>query len=246
MPPTCCKPSLACARRPGPEHHHSRRQPNQVPANSRRARCLPAGQRDQGGPGHRGAERKMKKVKGRMKNLISRALRAAVFSLQPSAFSLNNMLPHTQARKKRNSSKVNLLISFTVHALIVAGGALFRCARRIAGQTNSENFGGDGQGKTAREAQVARKTQGPPKEQPKIVAAPKVEPSKEAPPGGIPAHGRTAGGRTAVLCLRRRQDGGNQFRSRPVVQRIARIRLPFQDGTVPRTCTTTTTWRRCG
>ena len=29
------------------------------------------------------------------------------------------MLPHTQARKKRNSSKVNLLISFSFHAVLV-------------------------------------------------------------------------------------------------------------------------------
>ena len=42
----------------------------------------------------------------------------------------NNMLPHTQPRKKRNSSKVNLLISFTFHAMIVLVAALFRRARR--------------------------------------------------------------------------------------------------------------------
>jgi len=38
------------------------------------------------------------------------------------------MVPHTQARKKRNSSKVNLTISIVFHALLVAG--LFYLAAR--------------------------------------------------------------------------------------------------------------------
>ncbi len=43
------------------------------------------------------------------------------------------MLPHTQARKKRNSSKVNLLISFTFHALIVAVGLYFAARGGLLG-----------------------------------------------------------------------------------------------------------------
>ena len=44
------------------------------------------------------------------------------------------MLPHTQARKKRNSSKVNFLISFTFHAAL-ALVVLYFAARR-AGWAN--------------------------------------------------------------------------------------------------------------
>ena len=44
------------------------------------------------------------------------------------------MLPHTQARKKRNSSKVNLLISFTFHAVLVFGLFYFAARSGILGK----------------------------------------------------------------------------------------------------------------
>ena len=93
------------------------------------------------------------------------------------------MLPQTQARKKRNSSKVNLLISFTFHALIVVvalyfaarGGLLGKQIQKISVQMIKE--------KPPEKPKVVDKPKAePPKEAPKIVAAPKVEPPKEAPP----------------------------------------------------------------
>jgi TonB family protein len=93
------------------------------------------------------------------------------------------MLPQTQARKKRNSSKVNLLISFTFHALIVVvalyfaarGGLLGKQIQKISVQMIKE--------KPPEKPKVVEKPKAePPKEAPKIVAAPKVEPPKETPP----------------------------------------------------------------
>ncbi len=44
------------------------------------------------------------------------------------------MLPHTQARKKRNSSKVNLLISFTFHAALVLTLLYFAARQGLLGK----------------------------------------------------------------------------------------------------------------
>ena len=44
------------------------------------------------------------------------------------------MVPQTQPRKKRNSSKVNLLISFTFHALIVLVGFYFAARGGLLGK----------------------------------------------------------------------------------------------------------------
>ena len=44
------------------------------------------------------------------------------------------MLPHTQPRKKRNSSKVNLMISFTFHALIILVGLYFAARGGLLGK----------------------------------------------------------------------------------------------------------------
>jgi TonB family protein len=93
------------------------------------------------------------------------------------------MLPQTQARQKRNSSKVNLLISFTFHALIVVvalyfaarGGLLGKQIQKISVEMIKE--------KPPEKPKVTDKPKvEPPKEAPKLAAAPKVEPPKEAPP----------------------------------------------------------------
>jgi len=93
------------------------------------------------------------------------------------------MLPHTQPRKKRNSSKVNLFISFTFHALIILvalyfaarGGLLGKQIQKISVEMVKE--------KPPEKPKVEKPKVEPPKvEQPKLAAAPKVEPPKEAPP----------------------------------------------------------------
>ena len=91
------------------------------------------------------------------------------------------MLPHTQARKKRNSSRVNLLISFTVHALIVLAALYFAARGGLLGKQIQKISVEMVKEKQPEKPKSLEKPK-PPKEQPKIVAAPKEAPSKEAPP----------------------------------------------------------------
>ena len=94
------------------------------------------------------------------------------------------MLPQTQPRKKRNSSKVNLLISFVFHALIVLtalyfaarGGLLGRQIQKISVEMIKEK-------PPEKPKEPEKPKVEPPKiEQPKVAATPKAEPPKEAPP----------------------------------------------------------------
>ena len=94
------------------------------------------------------------------------------------------MLPQTQPRKKRNSSKVNLLISFVFHALIVLtalyfaarGGLLGRQIQKISVEMIKEK-------PPEKPKEPEKPKVEPPKvEQPKIVASPKAEPPKETLP----------------------------------------------------------------
>ena len=93
------------------------------------------------------------------------------------------MLPHTQPRQKRNSSKVNLLISFTFHALLVVvalyfaarGGLLGKQIQKISVEIVKEK-------QPPKPKPEKPKVEPPKVEQPKMVEAPKVEPPKEAPP----------------------------------------------------------------
>jgi outer membrane biosynthesis protein TonB len=101
------------------------------------------------------------------------------------------MTPHTQARKKRNSSKVNLFISFTFHAILVA--ALFYFAAR-------QGYLGKQLQKISVEMVKEKKPEQPkPPEKPKEVEPPKVaetpkpveapkpmEAKAEAPPSTAP------------------------------------------------------------
>jgi hypothetical protein len=98
------------------------------------------------------------------------------------------MLPHTQARKKRNSSKVNFLISFTFHATL-AVVVLYFAARQ----------GWLGKPLQTLSVELVKKEKPPekPKEQPKVeppkvvetpkpVEAPKPVETAKAPPSIAP------------------------------------------------------------
>jgi TonB family protein len=76
------------------------------------------------------------------------------------------MLPQSQPRKQRNSSKVNLMISFAVHALLVAG-LLYLAARNGL------------LGKQLKKITVTMEKEKPPVKPPE---PPKVEPPKPEPP----------------------------------------------------------------
>src|SRR5882724_10979487 len=102
------------------------------------------------------------------------------------------MLPQTQARKPRNSSKVNLIISVAFHAIIALtllyfaarGGLLGKQIRKIAVEMVKEK-------PPEKKPEPEKPKPEPPKvETPKIVQAPKIEPPKEtagAPPSMAPA-----------------------------------------------------------
>src|ERR1700690_1181706 len=76
----------------------------------------------------------------------------------------NNMLPQNQPRKKRNSSKVNLMISFTFHALIVLVALYFAARQGLLG-------------KQLKKISINMVKEKPP-EKPKEPDKPKVEPPK--------------------------------------------------------------------
>ena len=82
------------------------------------------------------------------------------------------MLPQTQPRKPRNSSRVNLLISFSFHALIVIVGFYFAARGGLLGN----------QMKKIAVEMVKEK----PPEKPKEPEKPKVEPPKVEPPKELP------------------------------------------------------------
>jgi hypothetical protein len=74
------------------------------------------------------------------------------------------MLPHTQPRRKRNSSRVNLMISFTFHALIVVVALYFAARQGLLG-------------KQLKKISINMVKEKPP-EKPKEPEKPKVEPPK--------------------------------------------------------------------
>ena len=80
------------------------------------------------------------------------------------------MLPQSQARKKRNSSKVNLMISFALHALVVAVALYFAARQGLLGK----------QLKKISIEMVKEKPPEKPKEpeKPKTEEPPKAEPSR--------------------------------------------------------------------
>src|SRR5215510_14175726 len=80
----------------------------------------------------------------------------------------SDMVPQTQPRKPRNSSRVNLLISFSFHALIVIVGFYFAARGGLLGN----------QMKKIAVEMVKEK----PPEKPKEPEKPKAEPPKVEPP----------------------------------------------------------------
>jgi TonB family protein len=98
------------------------------------------------------------------------------------------MLPRTQPRQKRNSSKVNLLISFTIHALIVVVGLYFAARGGLLGkqiQKISVEIVKEKQPPKPKPPEKP-KVEPPKVEPPKMAATPKLEPPKEAPPTTAP------------------------------------------------------------
>jgi len=75
------------------------------------------------------------------------------------------MLPHTQPRKKRNSSKVNMVVSITFHTLLVAALLYFAARSGILGH----------------KIQTFAVTLEKPKEKPKLQETPKPKPMVEPP-----------------------------------------------------------------
>ena len=97
------------------------------------------------------------------------------------------MLPRSQPRQKRNSSKVNLLISFTFHALIVVVGLYFAARGGLLGKQIQKISVEIVKEKQPPKPKPEKPKVEPPKvEPPKMAAAPKVEPPKEAPPTAAP------------------------------------------------------------
>jgi hypothetical protein len=78
------------------------------------------------------------------------------------------MLPQSQARKKRNSSKVNLMISFVLHALVVVVALYFAARQGLLG-------------KQLKKISIEMVKEKQP-EKPKEPEKPKVEPPKAEPP----------------------------------------------------------------
>jgi len=100
------------------------------------------------------------------------------------------MLPHTQARKKRNSSKVNLLISFIFHAALVLTLLYFAARQGLLGkQLKKISVEMVKEKKPEKPKEPEKPKVEPPKvvETPKPVAAPKpVETAKAPPPTAAP------------------------------------------------------------
>jgi type IV secretory pathway VirB10-like protein len=89
------------------------------------------------------------------------------------------MLPQTQVRKKRNSSKVNLLISFTFHAIIVLSLLYFAARQGLLGKQIKKISIEMVKAKPPEKPKTPEKPKvEPPKEQPKAAEAPKIEPPK--------------------------------------------------------------------
>jgi hypothetical protein len=98
------------------------------------------------------------------------------------------MLPHTQPRQKRNSSKVNLLISFSFHALIVVVALYFAARHGLLGKQIQKISVEMIKEKPPEKPKPPEqpKVELPKVEPPKMAEAPKVEAPKEAPPPSGP------------------------------------------------------------
>src|ERR1700740_1281975 len=95
------------------------------------------------------------------------------------------MLPQSQPRKKKNSSKVNLTISFVFHALLVLVALYFAARSGMIGKT-AQKVTVNLEKKEKKPKEEKPKTEPPKVEQPKIeqpkFEQPKMEEVKAAPP----------------------------------------------------------------
>ena len=111
------------------------------------------------------------------------------------------MLPQSQPRKKRNSSKVNLMISFTFHAVLVLALFYFAARQGLLGKQLKKISIEMVKEKPPEKPKEPEKPKvEPPKvELPKVVEKPRVvEEAKAAPPPvTAPPDGGAAGGGTA-------------------------------------------------
>ncbi len=98
------------------------------------------------------------------------------------------MQPHTQPRKKRNSSKVNLFISFTFHALIVLVALYFAARQGLLGkQMKKISIEMVKEKPPVKPKEPEKPKAEPPKvETPKPVEVPKAVDEAKAPPSVAP------------------------------------------------------------
>src|SRR5882724_3607874 len=98
------------------------------------------------------------------------------------------MLPQSQPRKKRNSSKVNLLISFTFHAILVLALAYFAARQGLLGKQLKKISIEMVKEKPPEKPKEPPKVEPPKIEPPKVVETPKVAeaPKVSAPPAVAP------------------------------------------------------------
>ena len=97
------------------------------------------------------------------------------------------MLPQTQQRKKKNSSKVNLTISLVFHAVLVGGLLYFAAHEGLLGKKIQKIAVDMVKEKPPEKPKEPEKPKvEPPKEQPKIEQPKMVEETKPAPPSVAP------------------------------------------------------------
>ena len=163
------------------------------------------------------------------------------------------MVPQTQKRKARNSTKVNLLFSLVFHGLIVVAvlyfaareGLLGKQIKKIAVEMVKEKRAGETQGA----GKAARKK--PPKmEPPKIVASAedrRAQGSGASPPPSVAAAPPVAAPRRRWMCPRLCSRAARRWRPLPTRCKFTRAWSSTRcdpAGTARRTWTTTPLWRK--
>ncbi|HEY1661139.1 MAG TPA: TonB C-terminal domain-containing protein [Verrucomicrobiae bacterium] len=96
------------------------------------------------------------------------------------------MVPNTQPRKKRNSSKVNLVISFTFHLLLVLVMLYFAARQGWLGEPLKKISIQMVKQKPPEKVKPPEQKPPPQVEPPKVAEAPKAPPKVEAPPTMAP------------------------------------------------------------
>ncbi len=92
------------------------------------------------------------------------------------------MIPQSQPKKKKNSSKVNLTISFIFHFLLIAGLVYFAAREGYLGKKLQKISVQMVKEKPPEKPKEPPKPETPKVEPPKVVEAPKLEPAKAATP----------------------------------------------------------------